>query len=144
MDLSPDGYTLRVVSASAFTFDAEKSGKKCNILLPLTSTQYDDLNRKPPQKIIIQYEDEVFLRTVSDIRALGSICQTLFVNLSWKHHSLVDTTQILDSQQTVIIPISKKLKNDLDAHRADLTYDQYILDILTYYTEPPHSTSREI
>lgn len=50
----------------------------------------------------------------------------------------------IDTEETVYIPIKQKLKDELDANRTYLSYDQYINDLLMFYTKPAHETSREI
>lgn len=47
-------------------------------------------------------------------------------------------------EERVYIPITQQLKDELDSHRAYLSYDQYIGEMLIFFTVPPHTVSREI
>jgi len=153
MDLSPDGMTLRVQSASSMMFDAEKTGKKTNTVLLLYPEEFSLLVQQSPKKIVVSYNTELFLRDISDISTIGSLSGKLIVNLSWTHnqhhHEISHDKSDYDHSQTTnsgecLIRITQKLKDDLDAHREYLTYDQYIKDLLTFYTVPPHTVSREV
>lgn len=153
MDLSPDGVTLRVQSAPSMMFDAEKTGKKTNTTLILSSEDYSLLVQQSPKKIVVRCNHELFLRDISNITPIGSLSEKLIVTISWTHnqhhHKLSHEKSDYDHSQTTnsgecFIRITQKLKDELDEYRAYLTYEQYIRDLLTYYTQPPHETSREI
>lgn len=153
MDLSPDGKTLRVQSESSVMFNAEKSGKKTNTTLIISSEDRSLLFQQSPKKIVVGYSNELFLRDISDISTIGSLSEKLIVTISWiqnQHHHVTsheksdgDHSQTIDSEECRIL-ITQKLKDELDEYRAYLTYEQYIRELLTYYTQPPHTVSREI
>lgn len=44
-----------------------------------------------------------------------------------------------DTDEKVYISISRRLKEDIDSHRADLSYDSYIRELLVFFTVPPHT-----
>jgi len=161
MDLSPDGVTLRVETPNDGMFEAEKEGRKMNVDLLATLDEYHELLQKAPEKIIVSHNYELFLREISNICLIGSISGKQIVNVSWKQSTAateyVPTAENQDPNQPdsyahsfetegtyILIPITIKLRDQLDANKAYLSYNRYISDLLLFYTDPPHTVSREV
>jgi hypothetical protein len=84
MNISPDGFTVRFKTKPEECFFAEKSGAKPNTVRILDVLEADQIKRDPPKKIIIQYEQEIFLRTLTHICIAGEALGKVIVIFSWK------------------------------------------------------------
>ena len=160
MSISPDGKVIRVFTLSPYTFAIEKSGRKANAIIRLNTDEYRKIISTPPKKIVIQHEQAIFTRTITDITLIEEILEEYIVNVSWEQHTTehahtlhtsgnfdpnYDHSQCLEEEDEYrLIPVSTRLLHELDAHKANLTYDQYIDDLFMFYTKPPRKTSREV
>lgn len=89
MNISPDWLTVRFHTEPNELFEAEKSGAKPNTVRILDANEYRQLRQANPQKIIIQHEQEFFVRTITHIYVTDIIFEKVAVVISWineKHH----------------------------------------------------------
>jgi len=89
MNISYDGVTVSFKTESEELFLAEKSGTKPNTVCILDYDEYKQLRKKNPNKIIIQYQQEIFLRTITNIHVTEGVFGKTIVVISWtneKHH----------------------------------------------------------
>lgn len=89
MNISHDNVTVSFKTESKELFEAEKSSAKANIVEIIDGYEYAQLTKKLPKKIIIQYKQEIFLRTLSHIYFSGMILGSYLAIFSWineKHH----------------------------------------------------------
>ena len=152
MSISPDGKVIRVFTLSPYTFATEQSSRKANAIIRLNADEYRKIVSTPPKKIVIQHEQAIFTRTITDITLIEEILEEYIVNVSWEQHTTdhVHTSENSDSQclkeedEYRLIPVSTRLLHELDEHKADLSYNQYIKNLLMFYTKVAHETSREV
>ncbi|MEA1957589.1 MAG: hypothetical protein U9N01_04460 [Euryarchaeota archaeon] len=85
MNISPDGVTVRFKTVPEELFLAEKSGAKSNIVCILDADEYKQLRQREPQKIIIQHEQEIFLRTLTHVYVSDMILGKYLAVFSWQH-----------------------------------------------------------
>jgi hypothetical protein len=92
MNLSPDGVTVRFKTAPEERFLAEKSGAKPNTVRIIDAYEADLIRHTPPTRIIIQNQQEVFIRTLTDIHLNYGILGKVLAIFSWiheeHHHSM--------------------------------------------------------
>ena len=89
MNISPDGVTVRFKTEPEDLFMAEKSSAKPNTVRILDIDEYHQLRKHNPKKIIIQHQQEVFLRTITNIHATKGVFGKVIVVISWtneEHH----------------------------------------------------------
>jgi hypothetical protein len=89
MNISPDGVSVRFKTEPKELFEAEKLGTKPNTVRILDIDEYHQLRKRNPKKIIIQYQQEIFLRTITNIHATKNVFGKVIVVISWtneKHH----------------------------------------------------------
>ena len=95
MKISPDGTTVSFKTEPEELFLAEKSGDKPNTVRILDALEADFIKREPPTKIIIQYQQEIFQRTITNISG-GVIYGKDIVIFSWTneehHHTIFNNT----------------------------------------------------
>ena len=157
MSISPDGKVIRVFTLSPYTFAIEKSGRKANAIIRLNTDEYLKIISTSPKKIVIQHEQAIFTRTISDITLVEEILGMKLVNISWEQHTTEHThtfenvdpnythSQCLEEEgEYRLITVSTRLLHELDEHKADLSYNQYIKNLLMFYTKPLHTVSREV
>jgi len=87
MNISHDGTTVSFKTEPEELFLAEKSGRKSNTVRVLDKKEYFRLVNLAPEKIVIQYQHEIFRRTISDSRVVGDLLGKLIVVLSWRDES---------------------------------------------------------
>jgi hypothetical protein len=88
MNISHDGVTVRFKTEPEELFLAEKSGAKSNTVRIIDNDEYEMLNARTPKKIIIQYQEEIFLRTLTNLH-FAKLFGKVIVIFSWaneKHH----------------------------------------------------------
>jgi hypothetical protein len=83
MNISPGGYTVRFKTEPKELFEAEKSGTKPNTVRILDIDEYHQLRKHNPKKIIIQYRQEFFLRTITNVHATKVVFGKVIVVISW-------------------------------------------------------------
>lgn len=88
MNISPDGTTVTFKTAPKELFLAEKSGAKPNLLCLMDFDEWHLLKKHNPTKIIIQYQQELFIRTLTNIHLEGEMLNTWIVTFSWTHDQL--------------------------------------------------------
>jgi hypothetical protein len=89
MNISADRSTVRFKTEPEELFLAEKSGTKSNTVRILDIDEWRQLKEQDPKKIIIQYQQEIFLRTLSNIHFGGVILGKVIAIFSWtneNHH----------------------------------------------------------
>jgi hypothetical protein len=144
MNISPDGFTVRFKTEPEEFFFAEKSGAKPNIVRILDVLEADQIKQDPPKKIIIQYEQEVFLRTLTHICIAGEALGKVIVIFSWDH-AILDEKDLdhkahimrpneageppIDMSQTAIL-IPRTLIADLNWHRGKDSLPEFISKLL--------------
>jgi hypothetical protein len=85
MNISYDGVTVSFKTEPEELFLAEKSGAKSNTVRILDLDEWKRINSRPPKKIIIQNQQEVFLRTLTHIYRAGVLLGKVIVIFSWTH-----------------------------------------------------------
>jgi hypothetical protein len=157
MNISHDGATVRFKTESEEVFLAEKSGAKSNIVRIIDNDEYEMLNTHTPKKIIIQYQEEIFLRTLTNLH-FAKLFGKVIVIFSWAHerstdhphsikvstdHELTHTVTFnenkpdpKDKLSPVLLPRSVIL--DLNRHRRGRSHAEFISDLLG-----AHITSQE-
>jgi hypothetical protein len=89
MNISHDGVTVRFKTEPEELFEAEKSGAKPNTVRILDAYEADQIKHKPPTEIIIQHQQEIFLRTITHIHFNYNVLGKVIVVISWtneNHH----------------------------------------------------------
>ena len=131
MNISPDGYTVRFKTEQKELFEAEKSGVKSNTVRILDYYEYKQLKKRNPKMIIIQRQQEIFLRAITHMHFTEIIFGKVIVVISWArlktHHQRTDEEPPLDVQA---INISLGLLEKLDACRGVESYDVFIASLL--------------
>jgi len=90
MNISPDGFTVRftIINDDAL-FNAEKSGAKSNTVRIIDQYDREKLRKQLPQKILIQSQDEIFLRTLTNVYVSDRVLGKHLAVFSWaneEHH----------------------------------------------------------
>lgn len=99
MNISPDGMTVRFKTEPEELFEAEKSGAKPNTVRILDKYECEELEKKNPKKIIIQHQQEIFLRTITHIHVTKFFFGKTIVIFSWtneKHQHPIPDEKGLD------------------------------------------------
>jgi hypothetical protein len=86
MNISPDGVTVRLETEPEELFLAEKSGVKPNTVRIIDNDEYEMLNAHTPKKIIIQCQEEIFLRTLTNLH-FAKLFDKAIVIFSWTHET---------------------------------------------------------
>lgn len=140
MNISPDGVTVRFDIESEELFEAEKSGAKSNIVQILDEYELKQLEECAPKKIIIQHQQEIFLRTLTHIHVTTNFFGKHIVVFSWtneRHHHKIPHnielntkahTMSLDELSPILLP--KVLIQDLGRHRGNRSHAEFISDLL--------------
>jgi len=111
MNINHDGTTVSFKTKPEELFEAEKSGAKPNTVRIIDAYEADQIKHDPPTKIIIQYEQEVFLRTLTHICIAGELFGKVIVIFSWqgnekhnpfKHIPGIDKQSSEDDRFTVV------------------------------------------
>lgn len=84
MKISNDGKRVSFKTEPEELFLAEKSGAKSNTVRILDLEEWRLLKRYDPKKIIIQYQQEIFLRTLTNIHFGGMILGKVIAIFSWR------------------------------------------------------------
>ena len=84
MNISYDRTTVSFKTEPEELFEAEKSGAKSNTVRILDLDEWRSLKNRP-QKIIIQHQQEVFLRDITNIHFGGVILGKVIAIFSWQH-----------------------------------------------------------
>lgn len=136
MNISPDGVTVRFKTEPESLFEVEKSGAKPNTVRILDDQyEYQQLKKGNPKRIIIQHQQEIFLRAITNIHVTENVFGKVIVIFSWARletHQQIDEEQPLDVQA---INVSLSLIEKLDACRGSETYDGLISGLIK--AEPP-------
>lgn len=90
MNISPDGLTVRFETESEELFELEKSGAKSNVLHVMDFDEWRHIKKHNPTKIIIQYQQEFFHRTLTNIHLAGEMLNTWVVIFSWMQERSTD------------------------------------------------------
>jgi hypothetical protein len=85
MKISHDGTTVSFKTEPEELFLAEKSDAKSNTVRILDIDEYHQLRKADPKKIIIQHQQEVFLRTLTHRHVTEIIFGKVIVVFSWRH-----------------------------------------------------------
>ena len=91
MKISHDGTTVTFKTGPKVLFEAEKSGAKPNTVRILDYDEYLQLVKANPKKILIQHQQEIFLRTITHVYVTEDVLGKVIVVISWneKHHHQV-------------------------------------------------------
>jgi hypothetical protein len=96
MRISHDGSTVSFKTEPKELFEAEKSGAKPNTVRIVDQDEYIRLVKANPKKIIVQHQQEIFLRTITNIHATEGVFGKVIVVISWKnenhHHAATRET----------------------------------------------------
>jgi hypothetical protein len=84
MNISHDGITVSFKTEPEELFLAEKSGAKPNTVRIIDKDEYEMINTHPPKKIIILYQEEIFLRTLTNLH-FAKLFGKAIVIFSWAH-----------------------------------------------------------
>jgi hypothetical protein len=84
MKISYDGTTVTFKTEPKELFDSERSGTKPNTVRILDIDEYLQLRKRNPKKIIIQYQQEIFLRSITNIHATKGVFGKVIVVISWR------------------------------------------------------------
>ena len=84
MNISHDGTIVSFKTEPKELFLAEKSGAKSNIVCILDKDEYQQLRKADPKKIIIQYEQEVFLRTKTNLYVIEDVFGKVIFIFNWQ------------------------------------------------------------
>lgn len=155
MNISHDNVTVSFKTESKELFEAEKSSAKANIVEIIDGYEYAQLTKKLPKKIIIQYKQEIFLRTLSHIYFSGRILGSYLAIFSWIHKKHCHSTSIEEKRDGIDHPmsfeeaypdesslqfqsinISLPVFESLNNYRGDRTFDKFISDMLESYVGP--------
>lgn len=146
MNISVDGVTVRFKTEPEELFEAEKSGAKPNTVRILDAYEAGQIRRKPPTKIIIQHQQEIFLRTITNIHMTADFFGKVIAIFSWSNEIVRDPyayTMGLDEQEPFpplryqAINVSLPLLKRLDAFRGEKTHDEVISKLLGFFYKPP-------
>ena len=83
MSVSHDGKAVRFQTAPIELFEAEKSGAKSNTVRIIDAYERDRIQEKLPEKIIIQYQQEIFMRTITHVYVSEQILGKYLAIFSW-------------------------------------------------------------
>ena len=89
MNISYDGSTVSFKTEPEELFLAEKSGAKLNTVRILDVSEANQI-KCPPKKIIIQYQQEIFLRQLTHICIAGEALGKAIVIFSWANERAED------------------------------------------------------
>jgi hypothetical protein len=79
--------TVRFKTDPESLFEAEKSGAKPNTVRILDAYEADLIRCNPPTKIIIQHQQEIFQRTLTDINLNYNVLGKVIAIFSWTNES---------------------------------------------------------
>jgi len=85
MNISPDGKTVRFKTEPEALFLAEKSGAKQNTVCIIDAYEVEQLRKHEPEKIIVQYQQEILLRTITHVYVSNGILGRYLAIFSWHH-----------------------------------------------------------
>ena len=145
MKINYNGTTVTFKTESKELFEVEKSGAKSNTVRILDTDEWRQL-KKPdsngPKMIITQYQQEIFLRHLTNVYLGGVILGKCIVIFSWepkgryghsqriKEHpsGLRDHNMSLDELSPILLP--RSLIHDLGTHRRNRSHAEFIFDLL--------------
>jgi len=156
MNVSVDGKTIRFKTESDALFNSEKSGAKPNTVRIIDAYDRDRIQEKLPEKIIVQHQQEIFMRTITHVYVSEQILGKYLAVFSWtneKHHhpleaDLTDNDpeahimcpdqepQIDTTQSTILLPRTQI--HELIHLAGDRPLPELIASMLKAYTVPPH------
>lgn len=93
MKISHDGTTVSFKTEPEELFQLEKSGAKSNTVRILDYDEYQQLKKSNPKKIIIQYQQEIFFRTITNIYVTEDVLGKVIVVFSWTNKSKKKETE---------------------------------------------------
>lgn len=135
MSISPDGMTVRFITEPEGLFEAEKTGAKPNTVRLLDAFEADLIRRNPPTKIIIQHQQEVFLRDLTHIHETAVLGKFIVV-FSWTNAPHQHTPPVAELPLDVqAINISLPLREKLDIGRGNRTYSEFLEEILKSFLD---------
>ena len=145
MNISPDGMTVRFKTEPEELFQLEQSGVKSNTVRILDYSEYQQLKKNNPKKIIIQYQQEIFLRTITNIYVTEDVLGKVIVIFSWtneKHHHPIPG----DTEPCASCKHSQSLDEPIYLRSGEKTTGTVTLPITEEETSPsvgPHSVPVE-
>ena len=151
MNISYDGVTVSFETESEELFLAEKSGTKSNTVRIIDQDERQQLKKELPEKIIIQHEQEIILRTLTHVYVSEMVLEKNIAIFSWTnekhHHQTLDENDYnpyahnlcLDKQElpidlthtTILIP--RTLVADLNLQRRMTPIPEFISNLLEEY-----------
>lgn len=152
MNISYDGTTVSFKTEPEELFLAEKSGAKSNTVRILDKDEYRQLRKADPKKIIIQYQQEIFLRTLTNLHVTDDVFGKVIVVFSWtnEEHNHTPTINIErdpyahtmslkeGGESSIAEGLSRELQVTLDNLRGKLSLNGLIRKMLDCYLTPPH------
>lgn len=157
MNISPDGVTVRFKTEPESLFEVEKSDAKPNTVRILDAYEADQIKRKHPTKIIIQYQREIFLRTITNIHLTPYFFGKVIAIFSWtneEHHHTppiaierdpyAHTMSINEGiEPSIAEGLDRELQVTLDNLRGKLSLNELIRKMLDCYLAPHQHTMPE-
>jgi hypothetical protein len=120
MNISFDGVTVRFKTEPEELFLAEKSGAKPNTVRIIDKDEYEMLNTHTPKKIIIQYQEEIFSRTLTNLY-FAKLFGHVIVIFSWTHpkkHPESDHVHVM-TKQDPYSPLSHSMSLNEPGNHSD-------------------------
>ena len=160
MNISPDGVTVRFTTEPEELFRAEMSGAKPNTARLINANEKSQLEKYEPKKIIIQFQQEFFLRTITHVYVSEMILLEKYLAVfSWTNEDhqhviagpckddLLAHTMSLDQEPPIdtpqsVIRLPTPLIHELIALSGDGILPKLIERMIKSYTVPPLLSSR--
>lgn len=129
MNISHDGMTVRFKTEPKELFEVEKSGVKSNTVRIIDTYEAERIQHKPPEKIIIHYQQEMFLRTLTDVHLNYNVLGKVIAIFSWtneKHHHVPTlivgphSVPVGPGDYHVSLDHDMKIKDDYHVHTKSL------------------------
>ena len=156
MNISPDGDTVRVHTEPEVLFIAEKTGVKPNTVRIIDANEKRQLKETTPKTIIIQFQQEIIIRTITHVYVSEMILGKYLAIFSWTneaHHHVITASSKDDplahnmridpvelendtSKSVILLPMS--LIHKLIALSGDGSLPTLLERMIKTYTTPPH------
>lgn len=103
MKISHDGKQVMFKTEPEELFETEKSGAKSNTIRILDIDEYHQLRKCNPEKIVVQYKQEIFRRTITNLHVTEGVYGKVIVVISWANSDN-------KSRKITSIPIAKTMR----------------------------------
>jgi len=158
MKISYDGKRVTLKTEHDDLFEAEKSGAKPNTVRIIDADEYKQLKKHKPKKIIIQHQQEIFVRTITYVYVSEQILGKYLTIFSWnpspKSHPELEATdhgfeahtigldqepQIDLTQSSILLP--RTLIHELIDLAGDRPLPELIASMLNEYNKPEQEST---